>query len=267
MRAAFSVGTHEKGVIDDIMKCLLLFVIVGCTRNHLAAALAVPNNARIETARAKRFQEFHKLCKTCPTLLQPKVDTLTEIVLGLSEPEREELWSNVARRIQEQDNVSGIKTPEEVYKFQTGQDAVTTPKEEKVDSLATKELSTEALKEVSKPDDELESKLLRKMVKTRSKIQEHKAKRARIQRLIHQATVLLSKNQPAKLDVCDETDSAIYHGIDELQQMSRTELKYQRLKYVAQKTKIEQKIAKYRLKLYGVSMELAKEEEAKEVLV
>lgn len=246
---------------------LLLLVLKGecCTRIH---AFAAPNS-RLEAAAIKRFREYDKLCKTCPTTLKPRVDTLTEMIVGLTDEEREELWSNVASRLQaqqiaEQDGIKiGVKTPEEVYKFQTGVDPASKSKEKREEVKMEPTLkSREPLKEESAENES--SKLVRKMNKMRSKLQDAKAKKNRIQRLLHQTQSLLS-NKPLYLNNLDETDSAIYHSIDELEQMNSRELKYARLKYIAQRNKADQKISKYRLKLYGMSLELAKQEQSKEL--
>lgn len=247
------------------MMRFLLLIMLACARIHSVVAFAAPNS-RVEVAAIKRFREFEKLCKTCPTTLKPRVETLTEMIVGLTDNEREELWSNVASRL-EQEQGAGAKTPEDVYKFQTGADAVTI-KEKRQETVLMNESpprDAPARKEVEDTETVEPTKLLRKMSKTRSKLQEAKAKRARIQRLLHQTDSLLSNNKVAPLNGCDETDSTMYHCIDELEQMNSTELKHQRLKYMAQKSKLDQKIAKYRLKLYGVSLELAKQvEEIKE---
>ena len=58
------------------------------------------------------------------------------------------------------------------------------------------------------------------------------------------------------VEVPASTDPAVYHGMEELQAMSRDELKLQRLKYVAQKIKCDQKLAKSRVKMYGASLKL-----------
>ena len=225
---------------------------------QVATAFAAP--CRLEAAAIKRFSEFDKLCKTCPTTLKPRVETLTEMILGLSDIERKELWNAVARRLEEPENVGGAQTPEDVFQFQTGVGAERIQTQE----ISESTLGNDSQSKVREPPlptqkdtDDFESKLLRKMNKTRSKLQDSKCKRTRIERLLYQTDSLLSSNTTLSLSVCDETDSTIYHSMDELKQMNPTELKYQRLKYMAQKSKLDQKIAKYRLKLYGTSLELA----------
>jgi hypothetical protein len=242
-----------------MMKYFLLLFMLEWSKIQVTTAFAAPRPRRLEAAAIKRFREFDKLCKTCPTTLKPRVETLTEMILGLSDAERKELWNAVARRLEEQEDVGGVQTPEDVFKFQTGVDAATTPKPEK--SEPSRKDMTPKVRETPLPTEkdteEKESKLLRKMNKTRSKLQDSKCKQARIQRLLDQTDSLLSNNTTLSSNGCDETDSAVYHSLDELKQMNPTELKYQRLKYMAQKSKLDQKIATYRLKLYGASLELA----------
>ena len=48
-----------------------------------------------------------------------------------------------------------------------------------------------------------------------------------------------------------------YHNFDKLKELSRNELRMEHLKFMAQKAKHEQKIAKQRMKLYGVNVALA----------
>ena len=83
--------------------------------------------SKVENAAVKRFQRFDKLCKTCPTLLTPKIATLEELIMGLSESDRNELLINVAQRVKDEsaqmDAPPLIQTAKDVYKFQTGEEA------------------------------------------------------------------------------------------------------------------------------------------------
>jgi hypothetical protein len=71
---------------------------------------------KVETA-AVKFLAYDKLCDACPTRLQPRVETLKEMIMGLQEREREELLANVARRVEE-GSVSEVCTSRVVYDFQ-----------------------------------------------------------------------------------------------------------------------------------------------------
>jgi len=67
------------------------------TRGVLAA------KAQLDAVEAKAVQRFtksyDKLCKTCPTRLQPRVDTLEEMIVGLPEDELKLLAAKVALRL------------------------------------------------------------------------------------------------------------------------------------------------------------------------
>lgn len=248
------------------MKCFLLLVVLVCSRIVHIQAFAARS---LEDAAIQRFRAFDKLCKTCPTTLKPRVETLTEMIVGLAAEEREELWSKVARRLEsspEVGEVGGAKSPEDVFRFQTGPEAAAprVPKQERREPPRKEAQPGEGKAPLPRMNENDESKLMRKMMKIRAKLQESKCKRSRIQRLLHQTDSLLSSGTTIALTGCDETDSGVYHSIDEMKAMSPTELKYQRLKYMAQKSKMDQKIAKCRVKLYGVSLELAKAAEQAE---
>lgn len=216
---------------------------------------------KVEAGAVKRFKNYDKLCKTCPTLLQPRIETLEEMIMGLSIAEREGLLENVARRISDQEQgASSIQTAEDVFEFQTGSRVV--EHEMPDDTSSTKEERTS----VKQKKERLSSKdkILGKMDKTRSKFAKNQVEIARFQRLVDAANEILAAGKTLSNKDTTTTDSTIYHCIDELQNMSRTELKMQRLKYIAQKTKYEQKLAKNRVKLYGASLNLADAKQEKE---
>ena len=177
--------------------------------------------------------------------------------MGLSVSERDELMANVARRIQlqEEEGLSGdfvrLQAPEDVYKFQTGADAYTSEE-------GTVKKNDDSTVESARDSKE---RAVRKMDKTLKKLQDNKVKLSRLQCLLDHTNMLLAGDERALAKVCDITDSAVYHEIDELQGMSRAELKMQRLKYLAQKLKYEQKLAKCRVKLYKASLTPAQEQQ------
>jgi len=231
------------------------------------AAFSAPASglSKVEAAGVQRFKRFDKLCKTCPTLLQPAVATLEEMIMGLSTAEREALLANVARRIQQEEkegtassDTPRIRTAEDVYKFQTGAEATI---EAKMPAGKKDELKEPKPKEAKRKESTVDSraKLLGKIEKARSKFEANKLKLARLQCLLEHTNRLLSGNDKAV--VTDTTiDSTVYHCVDELQEMSREELKMQRLKFMAQKIKYEQKLAKNRVKLYEASLKFAEEQ-------
>lgn len=209
----------------------------------------------IEAAGVKRFTiGYDKLCKSCPTRLTPRVDTLTEMILGLPDEERDELMHNVAKRLQEaqnhQEGEAKVVSPRDVYEFQTSGVAEKPPKKQKM----KKEKSSANNRQREEADN---SKLSRKMDKARMKFACNKQHAARARRLLAVTNALLSRHSHEKETTMIGTgDNGWYHEIDWLKQLSRAELKMERLKLTAQKAKHEQKIAKQRMKLYGASMAL-----------
>jgi len=282
---------YEQQLFQRLAWSLLLVVLLHtATKTTTAAFSPAPNNSpnKVESAAIKRFTRFDKLCKTCPTLLQPKVSTLTEMIMGLPAEERDELLHTVTRRIlqeeeqqqQQQDKSStstAVQTPKDVFQFQTGihpnampAKDVAKPKRKKETNhilIKNKNISKMATETAKKNVNN--KKLLAKIEKNRSKFQKNKLKLTRTQCLLDQTNAILaasgtknggdSTKSQELLQVTTITDSDIYHCIDELQQMTRTELKMQRFKYIAQKAKCEQKLAKSRGKLYGANLALLEE--------
>jgi hypothetical protein len=221
------------------------------------------NNARIgeglsklEKKSVQRFTTgYDKLCKTCPTLLQPRVDTLTEMIIGLTDAERNELMSNVARRLDDEVGATssnertteikrGIQSSMDTYNFQT---------------------STSACIQAQLPAEPQErrtssQKLMRKIEKERKKMEKARGKLLATRRLLACCNALLARdrlaNEPTIYTLPNPLDNDIYHDIDELKKLSRQELKLERLKLDAQKARFESKVKKGRLKLYGASRAL-----------
>ena len=206
---------------------------------------------KLETAAVKRFTiTYDKLCKSCPTRIEPRIETLEEMIMGLPIEDREQLLTNVARRVQE-GTTSQVRTPRDVYDFQVPDDQ---KPPDAAETTTTKD--TEKLPKIKKVEIVPKVKILNKMDKTRDKFEENKRKVAYFEHLLDATTLLLSK-ETLQIEDSNPTDSALYHELDELLRMDRGELKFQRLKYAAQKAKFEQKLAKGRMKLYGTSMKLA----------
>jgi len=246
--------------------CLSFLVLVVTNEASAFSATSTPpssNLQKVEAAAVKRFKNYDKLCKTCPTLLQPRVDTLTEMIMnGLTRDERDELLAKVAARMlqQEEDDVSHgntprIQTAKDVFKFQTGQDADLGP-DEQVRAQDDDDDDDEVLLAENKDSSFKKEKIL-VIDKAKSKFDTNKLKLDRMKRLVEATNSLLAGNKNANYTTTMTSDSNIYHSIDELQGMSRTELKMQRLKYLAQQAKLEQKLAKGRMKLYGATLALA----------
>ena len=212
----------------------------------------------VEAKRVQRFTTgYDKLCKTCPTLLQPRVDTLTEMIVGLTEDERKELMANVARRLEEIGNeatgtMNRIQTSEDVYNFQTAGIDVST--------CSGGEVKKEDVVLAVNPNQSSSEKLIRKLEKTKAKFEYNRRKAAKARRLLACCNALLARdllaNEPTIYNLPNPQDNDIYHDIDELKTMSRQDLKLERLKLHSQKAKFESKVAKARLKLYGASRAL-----------
>lgn len=202
---------------------------------------------KLEAAAVKRFTFYDKLCKTCPTLLRPRVETLTKMVMGLSAGEREELLANVGR-LMEEGYVSEVRTARDVYDFQVAARATGSSFRTGADTAADPRPTGNAGQE-NRVDI---GKLQRKMEKMRGKFEANKLKAARASRLLEVTTLLLGKSQIVE----NPSDTGLYHEIDELRSLAPGELKMQRLKYSSQKAKYEQKLAKVRSKLYDGSCKL-----------
>ena len=221
------------------------------TTSPRAEAISPP----LSNVERKAIQKFNtasgydKLCKACPTRLQPRVDTLVEMILGLSDEDRNELMERVSKRL-EQGLASTITSTQEVYKFQISAQAATSDEEQPLQSLAK---APRPKKDPANTKKDLKSK----MNKTRRKFDYSKQGIVKLKRLLEVTSALLStsasinKSQGELTFKEEPTDNNYYHEIDELKQMKRQELKMQRLKYKAQKAKFEQKLAKYRVKLYS----------------
>lgn len=260
---------------------------------------------KIEGAAVKRFTQYNKLCKTCPTLLQPKIATLEELIMGLSTTDRQELLNNVAERMeiteqQQQDpqqtdtKMLACSSPENLFKFQTGTDAIITASantkskkpsvsnsnkkgEEKMTSASNSNSNSKNQIKIKTPPSR--TIVNNKIEKVRLKFESNKHKLTQVTYLVNVTTLLLSSRGRKSgnddgdndEDIDDDdginntitttiSDPTVYHAIDELQIMTRSELKMARLKYMACCSKYQQKIAKSRLKMYKLVLEQEEQE-------
>lgn len=226
-----------------------------------------PGLSKIEAAAVQRFTiTYDKLCKNCPTRLQPRVDTLAEMILGLPPDERDALLDRISRgRLEQEEEQSksstpGARSPRDVYDFQTaGANLHVQP------ANGNEEKNTRGQVAITKNEEEqgvkiVDAKLLKKMEKARAKFDSNKQKLVKFRRLLAVTNALLAKDacttQPTIYDVANPIDNGWYHEIDALKGLSRTELKMERLKLAAQRAKCESKVAKGRLKLYKASVDL-----------
>jgi hypothetical protein len=168
------------------------------------------------------------------------------MIMGLAPAERTELLANVSRQM-ERESAMGARTPQEVFEFQTGQ-TVQSSQEPQTSSKETRKKQPKVAKVAGAGT---------KITKHKGKFQKAKLELARAHDLIQLTNRLLTtrdENLSSETTATtSRTDSSVYHALEELQTMSRPELKMQRLKYLAQKAECEQKIAKSRAKLYQQS--------------
>jgi hypothetical protein len=222
------------------------------------------------TAAVRRFTVgYDKLCKNCPTRLQPRVDTFTEMIMGLSPEDRRKLLSAVAQR-EAASETAALETPQEVYNFQLSaartEDnndvravVVVAVVEQTRQEKTTIQNKTQSDNE-SIPDGERQlNKVRSKMEKARDKFVNNEAKLAQVEWLLHVTTLLLAQGKDAEIGVPehkgehDELDKEIAS----LRNMTRQELKLQRLMYAERKVKRERNRAKCRVKRFAASLELS----------
>ena len=242
--------------------------------DEISSSSSSSSLTKLESKTIGRFTTgYNKLCKTCPTRLQPRVDTIVEMILGLSEEERHELLTTVDRRLQ-QGNLSTISSSQDVYNFQIG--GVISNKKEQPQLEEEEETTSRPINIVVEQDENEEDedddkeeedslpsttttkddglKLLRnkKLEKTKKKYEYSKEGIAKTKHLLEATTALLSSSYSSATFDLDESyyDTNYYHEIDAFKQMTRDELKMQHLKLQAQKAKYEQQVAKLRMKRY-----------------
>jgi len=237
---------------------------------------------KVESAAVRRFATgYDKLCKNCPTRLQPRVDTLTEMILGLSEEERVELMATVESRLERgaQSKIDGgvgggARTAKEVYDFQVGMKGASSvrtieakKKEETgaltIDYNVSKEKNDAPVKKGARKSSltdltARETKLKCKLCKSRSKLEKSRLDHSRAARLITIADLLLSQGSDASLPPSIIGANDCNAATDELRAMHESELKLQKLKYDAIRAKCEQKMAKARVKMFAANLELSR---------
>lgn len=223
--------------------------------------------SKIEAAGVQRITKgYDKLCKSCPTRIQPRVDTLTEMIMGLPDNEREELMNDVSRRLLEaqnhQEGEVKVKSSRDVYEFQTSSE-VAKPEKQRM-GRAKKQPATRSAQPNNEREEEEKAseKLSKKMDKARMKFESNAQNSARASHLLVVTNALLSRDSHIKgtaiVAISSSVENGLYHDeMNRLKRLNRTELKMERLKLAAKKAKHEKKIAKQRLKIYGVSVALA----------
>eukprot|EP00584_Thalassiosira_punctigera_P008028 CAMPEP_0172542872 /NCGR_PEP_ID=MMETSP1067-20121228/13392_1 /TAXON_ID=265564 ORGANISM="Thalassiosira punctigera, Strain Tpunct2005C2" /NCGR_SAMPLE_ID=MMETSP1067 /ASSEMBLY_ACC=CAM_ASM_000444 /LENGTH=274 /DNA_ID=CAMNT_0013329175 /DNA_START=67 /DNA_END=891 /DNA_ORIENTATION=+ len=269
MVSSFSCSSLDRAAIRDDARQTATRVMSQPIANDADATKGL---SKVEGSAVKRFATaYDKLCKSCPTTLRPRVDTLTEMILGLPDEERRELADAVARRLEGEEE-SGptngdaghrrVRSSRDVYEYQiTGAASAEVERKAAGKRRTAGAVGTASADETTEETDVVDAKKLRRMRKARAKFDSNKRGLARARRLLAVTNALLSKegrrgSEPTIYTVANPVDNAWYHDVDDLKAMSRGELKMERLKLMAQRAKCESKVAKGRLKLYKASVDL-----------
>jgi hypothetical protein len=160
--------------------------------------------------------EYDKLCKNCPTLLQPQIDMLTEMIMGLSMEECHELLAAIAQC--EATNEMGLRTPKEVYDFQlpaaTGNVMVDdrfvaneqTIQEDKKQNMK-QDVKMKENDEVIHDREQWLSKVRNKMGKARVKFMDNEMELAHAEQCLHVTTLLLAEGKDAEIPDHEQSSS------------------------------------------------------------
>lgn len=228
---------------------------------------------RLEDAAVRRFTVgYDKLCKNCPTRLEPRVDTLTEMIMGLTVDDRDEVLAAVVQRIEESKKGlamgTGLRTSTEVYTYQcAGADDKSKLRD------ATNRSEQEGSKKRKRKQDTHDSqndddaynqnmRLVRIMRKKKSKAcaryTKSEVELATAGRLYEVATMFLAGETDGRLD----NSVKVTKEIAKMRNMSRSDLKTRRFEHLALVTKFEKRKAKYSAKRYEANLELSRIEAA-----
>lgn len=196
--------------------------------------------SKVDVVRVRKFtKNFDKLCKSCPTRIQPRVDTLTEMIFGLPVEERDELMDVISKRLKDAPTTDAdepqtrmAQSPRAVYELQTAGVAVP-DKEEKEKKKSS------------------ESKLRSKLDEARSKLESSKHKFEKASRLLKVTNALIAK--PTTHGIENSILDALSGDIERLMGKSREELQKERLKFVEKKAKCEKKLMKSQSKFENAS--------------
>jgi hypothetical protein len=232
---------------------------------HRAASSADSMDEKTTAAAVRRFTVgYDKLCKNCPIRLQPRVDTLTEMIMGLSPEDRRKLLAAVAQR-ETSSEAAGLGTPQEVYNFQLSAAA---EDNDEVVVVAVEQARQEKTKIQSMkrsgnsiPDGERQlNKIRSKMEKAQGKFMDNEAKLAHAEWLLHVSTLLLEHGNNAEIGIPEhqrDDEHELDKEIASLRNKSHQELKLERLMYAKRKVKCERNRAKYGVKRFAASLELS----------
>jgi len=238
---------------------------------------------KVEVSAVQRMTKgYDKLCKNCPTRLQPRVDTLTEMIVGLPADEREELFKMVTQRASAAGDAGemheGVSSPREVYDFQLtgkiGMEAAAgagmTPSMTEKSATAMPAKGDKERMKLDQKDgmkdstyegsDKATMKLMEKMEKYRGKIAKNTMKLARAQRMLAVADILIAQGVDAQIPECatDTVVAEIAPDIAELRMMPRDKIELKRLKFLEKEAKYLRKVAEYQMDLAEKTKDLEK---------
>mmetsp|Transcript_34864 Transcript_34864/g.82134 ORF Transcript_34864/g.82134 Transcript_34864/m.82134 type:complete len:265 (-) Transcript_34864:150-944(-) len=198
---------------------------------------------KIEEKSVQRMtKQFDKLCKTCPTRLQPRVDTITEMIVNLEEKERLEIFANVEMRLSNMDMeakgdgeamVGTVMMTNGMMKDEEMSEMSEDEKEEKKMKMKEEKMKMKDEKEMKMGEMEKKRmKLEGKIAKNTMKLEEAKQKLALVTSL---------DKEPG--------DEMMAKEVMELREKSAEELEIYALKAQEKVFKYERKLAECRLKL------------------
>jgi hypothetical protein len=193
---------------------------------------------RIESKAVEKFTtQYEKLCKTCPTRLQPRVDTIIQMISGLPAIEREELFSKIA--------VDGGFKPVDVE----SESSMIVPTIHSTDKFAPQLRSTGTMK----PEED-------KMSKMKCKVAKNGRKLAVVRQLLatleicsepdfDSSTALTALAKEISPEYIMEAQEKFAEELAELQRMSPACRLTRKLKLQEKQAKYERKIAEYGMEL------------------
>jgi len=184
-------------------------------------------------------KQFDKLCKTCPTRLQPRVDTITEMIVNLDEAERQQIFANVEMRLscvevgKEGEMVGAIM-------YTNGQDM-------EMMQTKTSDMSEEGEEEMRKKDMKMKEEKLKEKMEV-SKVEKERMK---LEGKIEKNMMKLAEAKQRLESVTNFDKNNVEHDkhAAELVGKSEEELEICRLKAMEKVYKYERKAAESRLKL------------------
>jgi hypothetical protein len=205
---------------------------------------------RIEAKAVEKFTtQYEKLCKTCPSRLQPRVETIIQLIAGLPSAEREHLFSRIDSEGIRSTSAAGI--PEEKQSFGADVDLPLTPGFAVVAQTGLPEMPQEVGKMKMKKDESMELKC---------KIAKNERKLAMTVQLLSIFDTCAEPNfdpSPAMAalaaavgpEYSAEAQAEFMEDLAELQKMPPAARLKRKFKLLEKKAKYERKVFEYQLEL------------------